>query len=49
MACSLSNQYAIPIGKKRRIDLVPDGLLFLSLTLPAIFQNFIADMFLGTK
>jgi len=44
MACSLSNQFSIPIGKKRRIDLLPDGLFVLSLTVPALFQNFIGNL-----
>jgi hypothetical protein len=44
MACSLSSSFAIPIGKKRRIDLLPDGLMFLSLTQPSMFRNFIGNL-----
>jgi len=44
MACALSTTFPIPIGKKRRIDLTLDGLLFLSLTQPSLFQKFIGSL-----
>ena len=41
MACSLSQIGSIQVGMKRRIDLTPDSLFFLSFQAPAMFQNFI--------
>jgi len=44
MACSLSLIGNVSIGPKRRIDLTPDSLFFLSLTLPQLFQNFLGTL-----
>jgi len=44
MACSLNGSFAIPIGLKRRINLLPDSLMVLSLTQPSMFQKFIGNL-----
>jgi len=44
MACSFSLTGNVVLGRKRRIDLRPDALFFLSLSTPVVFAHFIGGL-----